>query len=178
MKIKELEFSDLISGYVKEFGGENRFTMTTTDGRDFEVILGSNLYARLLRNLGEPYSDATAMIKTLLKPGQMLFVVNTDGHYLTDEPGIFPDPLYPAKKNQVSGDNLSVTEASGDMVGTCLQQIALITQTAVEEADAYLNGTAPEEEKQLIPCIAITADNVEYLSQFVYDEGAGETEAE
>ena len=67
---------------------------------------------------------------------------------------------------------------SGDMVGTCLQQIALITQTAVEEADAYLNGTAPEEEKQLIPCIAITADNVEYLSQFVYDEGAGETEAE
>ena len=51
-------------------------------------------------------------------PGQMLFVVDTDGHYLTDEPGIFPDPLYPAKKNQVSGDNLSVTEASGDMVGT------------------------------------------------------------
>ena len=59
---------------------------------------------------------------------------------------------------------------SGDMVGTALQQIALITKTAVEEADAYLNGTAPEEEKQLIPCVAITADNVDNLSAFVYTE--------
>lgn len=58
----------------------------------------------------------------------------------------------------------------GKMVGTALQQIALITQTAVEQADAYLNGTAPEEEKQLIPCIAITADNVDNLSAFVYTE--------
>ena len=30
---------------------------------------------------------------------------------------------------------------SGDMVGTALQQIALITEMAVEQADAYLNGT-------------------------------------
>ena len=59
---------------------------------------------------------------------------------------------------------------SGDMVGTALQQIAGITQLAVEEADAYLKGTAPEEEKQLVPCIAITADNVENLSAFVYTE--------
>ena len=74
MKIQNLEFSDLISGYVKEYDGGETFKMTTSDGRDFTVILGSNLYARLLRNLGEPYSDATAMIKNLLKPGQMLFV--------------------------------------------------------------------------------------------------------
>ncbi|MBQ9065339.1 MAG: D-ribose ABC transporter substrate-binding protein [Blautia sp.] len=59
---------------------------------------------------------------------------------------------------------------SGDMVGTALQQIALITETAVREADDYLNGTAPEEEKQLVPCIAITADNVENLSAFVFTE--------
>lgn len=58
----------------------------------------------------------------------------------------------------------------GKMVGTALQQIALITKTAVEQADAYLNGTAPEEEKQLVPCIAITADNVDNLSAFVYTE--------
>jgi erythritol transport system substrate-binding protein len=58
----------------------------------------------------------------------------------------------------------------GKMVGTALQQIALITKTAVEEADAYLNGTAPEEEKQLIPCVAITADNVDRLSAFVFAE--------
>lgn len=58
----------------------------------------------------------------------------------------------------------------GKMVGTALQQIALITKTAVEQADAYLNGTAPAEEKQLVPCIAITADNVDNLSAFVYTE--------
>ncbi len=58
----------------------------------------------------------------------------------------------------------------GQMVGTALQQIALITEMAVEQADAYLNGTAPVEEKQLIPCIAITADNVANLSAFVYTE--------
>ena len=56
------------------------------------------------------------------------------------------------------------------MVGTALQQIALITEMAVEQADAYLNGTAPETEKQLIPCVAITADNVDNLSGFVYTE--------
>ena len=74
MKINKIEFSDLISGYVKEYGGGDKFIMTTSDGRDYEVILGSNLYARLLRNLGEPYSDATPMIKNLLKPEQMVFV--------------------------------------------------------------------------------------------------------
>ena len=59
---------------------------------------------------------------------------------------------------------------SGDMVGTALQQIALITAMAVEQADAYLNGTAPEEEKQLVPCVAITADNTDCLNAFVYTE--------
>jgi len=67
-------------------------------------------------------------------------------------------------------DDAAAYIKSGNMVGTALQQIALITKTAVEEADAYLNGTAPEEEKQLIPCIAITADNVDNLSAFVYTE--------
>ena len=48
--------------------------------------------------------------------------------------------------------------------------IALITEMAVEQADAYLNGTAPEEEKQLVPCVAITADNTDCLNAFVYTE--------
>ena len=58
----------------------------------------------------------------------------------------------------------------GKMVGTSLQQIARITEMAVEQADAYLKGTAPEEEKQLVECIAITIDNVDNLSAFVYTE--------
>lgn len=57
----------------------------------------------------------------------------------------------------------------GKMVGTALQQIAAITELAVEQADAYVtNGTKPETEKQLVPCVAITAENVEFLSAFVY----------
>ena len=74
MRIEKIEFSDLISGYVKEYGGKDEFVMTTTDGRDFPVILGSNLYGRLVRNLGEPYADCTSQITNLLKPGQMIFV--------------------------------------------------------------------------------------------------------
>ena len=59
---------------------------------------------------------------------------------------------------------------SGDMVGTALQQIALITEMAVQQADDYLNGTAPEEEKQLVPCVAITSENCDKLNAFVYTE--------
>jgi len=58
----------------------------------------------------------------------------------------------------------------GKMVGTALQQIAKITEMAVEQADAYLKGEAPAEEKQLVECIAITAENVDNLSAFVYTE--------
>ena len=57
----------------------------------------------------------------------------------------------------------------GQLVGTVLQQIAGITELAVEQADAYVtNGTKPETEKQLVPCVAITAENVEFLNAFVY----------
>ena len=57
----------------------------------------------------------------------------------------------------------------GQLVGTALQQIAGITELAVEQADAYVtNGTKPETEKQLVPCVAITAENVEFLNALVY----------
>lgn len=74
MQLNHLEFSDLISGYVTAYEGGNTFTMKTSDGREFEVILGANLYARMLRNLDEPYMDCTAQIPNLLKPDQVLFV--------------------------------------------------------------------------------------------------------
>lgn len=67
-------------------------------------------------------------------------------------------------------DDAAALIKKGQMTGTALQQIALITQKAVEEGDAYLKGTAPEEEKQLIPCVVITKDNVDKLSGFVYSE--------
>ncbi len=68
-------------------------------------------------------------------------------------------------------DEAAAYIASGNMVGTALQQIAAITEIAIEQADAYIkDGTKPETEKQLVPCIAITADNVAKLSAFVYTE--------
>lgn len=56
--------------------------------------------------------------------------------------------------------------------GTALQQFALMAEMAVEQADAYLKeGTTGLDEKQLVDCIAITADNVDNLKTFVYTEG-------
>lgn len=60
---------------------------------------------------------------------------------------------------------------SGQATGTALQQFALIAEMAVEQADQYLKeGTTGQEEKQLVDCIAITADNVDNLQTFVYTE--------
>lgn len=57
----------------------------------------------------------------------------------------------------------------GEMTGTALQQAALISEMAVEQADKYIKtGSTGLPEKQLVDCIAITADNVNRLSAFNY----------
>lgn len=59
----------------------------------------------------------------------------------------------------------------GKATGTALQQFAVIAETAVVQADKYLkDGTTGEDEKQLVPCIVITAENADKLSGFVYTE--------
>lgn len=59
----------------------------------------------------------------------------------------------------------------GKMTGTALQQAALIAEMAVEQADEYLkNGTTGLDEKQLVDCVAITAENADKLDNFVYSE--------
>lgn len=68
-------------------------------------------------------------------------------------------------------DEAAAYIAAGEMTGTALQQCALIAEMAVEQADAYLkNGTTGLDEKQLVDCLAITADNVANLKTFVYTE--------
>ena len=58
-----------------------------------------------------------------------------------------------------------------EMTGTALQQCALMAEMAVEQADKYLKeGTTGLEEKQLVDCVAITLENVDKLSAFVYSE--------
>ena len=60
---------------------------------------------------------------------------------------------------------------AGKMTGTALQQAALISEMAVQQADDYLkNGTTGLEEKQLVDCKAITADNADKLDNFVFTE--------
>lgn len=72
--VPDFEFSDTISGYVLEFDqASNTFLLETSDKRVFPVLLGSNIYARLMRNLDEPYWDCTAQIPDLLVKGQMVF---------------------------------------------------------------------------------------------------------
>lgn len=68
-------------------------------------------------------------------------------------------------------DEAAALIKAGEMTGTALQQCALIAEMAVEQADAYLkNGTTGLDEKQLVDCVAITIDNVDKLSAFVYSE--------
>lgn len=70
----------------------------------------------------------------------------------------------------VDGSDEAAAEIKKDtMVGTALQQCALIAEMAVIQADDYLKkGTTGLDEKQLVDCVAITKDNVDKLSAFVF----------
>jgi erythritol transport system substrate-binding protein len=66
-------------------------------------------------------------------------------------------------------DEAAALIKEGKMVGTALQQCALIAEMAVEQADQYLKtGSTNLPEKQLVDCVAITSENVDKLSAFVF----------
>lgn len=68
-------FSDTIAGYVTDFDRNARvFTLKTSGGQAFLVKLKDNTYAQFVRNLGEPYHDATGQIHDMLTPGRFLYV--------------------------------------------------------------------------------------------------------
>lgn len=68
-------------------------------------------------------------------------------------------------------DEVAALIRSGQATGTALQQFALMSEKAVEQADKYLKECSTGmDEKQLVDCIAITKDNVDKLSAFVYTE--------
>jgi erythritol transport system substrate-binding protein len=57
----------------------------------------------------------------------------------------------------------------GKALATALQQIDQITRNAVTQANDYLTtGTTGLEEKQLVDCVLINADNADSLDNFVY----------
>jgi mannose/cellobiose epimerase-like protein (N-acyl-D-glucosamine 2-epimerase family) len=71
-------FSDTIAGYVTSFEeGNRRFVMKTSDGREFAVALTDTMSAELVRNLDEPYADASALVSQMLVPGRFLFAYGT-----------------------------------------------------------------------------------------------------
>jgi len=71
----EFTFSDTIGGYASSaVADDGTFTMKTSDGREFKVRLKGNTYSMLVRNLGEPYHDCTAQMRSMIEPGRHLFV--------------------------------------------------------------------------------------------------------
>src|SRR5438874_5528971 len=75
MNAIDFNFSDTIAGYVTAFDRDaDSFGIRTSGGKEFEVRLKSNTYARLIRNLGEPYADCTSQLRDMLQPERYLFV--------------------------------------------------------------------------------------------------------
>ena len=59
---------------------------------------------------------------------------------------------------------------AGDIQATGLQQIAFITEMAVKQADQFIKtGDTGVEEKQLVDCLLINADNASKLDNFVFE---------
>lgn len=74
----QFTFSDTIAGYVTHFDqATDTFTLRTSGGQEFPVRLKGNTYAQFVRNLEEPYHDATGQMRAMLTPGRYLFVYGT-----------------------------------------------------------------------------------------------------
>jgi uncharacterized protein YyaL (SSP411 family) len=66
--------SDLVAGYVVGIDVPNRtYSVRTSDGTVFDVLLASNVYAQETRNLGEGYRDRTGEIIEMLVPEQLVY---------------------------------------------------------------------------------------------------------
>ncbi|TVX93587.1 AGE family epimerase/isomerase [Paenibacillus agilis] len=84
MKNPKFTFSDLIAGYVTSTElKDDVFTLETSDGRSFQVKLSANVYAELLRNLGEPFLDNTSELRNKIEKGRYLYAY---GIFYTDGP--------------------------------------------------------------------------------------------
>src|SRR5437667_7353199 len=70
----DFTFSDTIAGYVTAADpNHGTFSLKTPGGTEFQAKLTTATFAEFVRNLGEPYADATGQVKELLTPGQYVF---------------------------------------------------------------------------------------------------------
>lgn len=68
-------WSDTVAGYVVGYDDGTRILeLDTSDNRRFRVEIDQTTGAELLRNLGEPYTDATPHLTELLQPGRYVIV--------------------------------------------------------------------------------------------------------
>ena len=79
-------FMDTTTGFVTDYDADRRaFGLETIDGRKVDVTLTGDTSAELLRNLDEPYADASGHLADLLAPGRHVIVYGVfypegDGH--------------------------------------------------------------------------------------------------
>src|SRR5436309_374844 len=72
--VMHFPFMDTIAGYVTSYDRDGgRFELETASGERFPVALVGDVSAELLRNLDEPYADASDHLQELLSPGRHLF---------------------------------------------------------------------------------------------------------
>ncbi|MBB5954350.1 mannose/cellobiose epimerase-like protein (N-acyl-D-glucosamine 2-epimerase family) [Saccharothrix tamanrassetensis] len=70
----EHTFSDLVAGYVTAYDRDRSIVdLRTSDGRNLRMTITETTSAEFLRNLGDPYLDASAHVDDLLRPGRYLY---------------------------------------------------------------------------------------------------------
>jgi mannose/cellobiose epimerase-like protein (N-acyl-D-glucosamine 2-epimerase family) len=115
----DFTFSDLVAGYVTAYDADRGLLdLRTSDDRPVRAHLTGSTSAEFLRNLGDPYLDASAHLAELLTPGRYLFV---HGIYYPDGNG----SAFDAKRLVLVGrrsDEYSFTES--DWWITQLREIA------------------------------------------------------
>ncbi len=84
MQTLAYSLSDLIAGYVTYFDAKHDvFGLKTSDGREYNVLLGDMTNAKVVQNLDDAYLDATGSMREKLTPGCQLF---TYGIFYPDSP--------------------------------------------------------------------------------------------
>ena len=82
----DFTFSDLVAGYVVSADPErNIVDIKTSDGRPVRIRLTETTSAEFLRNLGDPYVDASGHVDDLMTPGRYLYAYGV--HYPGTEDG-------------------------------------------------------------------------------------------
>jgi mannose/cellobiose epimerase-like protein (N-acyl-D-glucosamine 2-epimerase family) len=66
-------WADTIAGYVESYDADAKvLELSTSDQRRFRIEIDETTGAELLRNLGEPYTDASGHLSQMLAPGRYL----------------------------------------------------------------------------------------------------------